>query len=325
MKHIVVEDLGFKIIRKLSEIETHNLGIYIADKLTSKFTYLQYDVIVERLTNCSIYVAKIPERYSSANYIYQNFSIYISENTNIEVPDIYFLHEIMHYLQDSRHRNRDLHKMGLCEFRTLKVSGLALNEAVIQYVVSRINDEKTEEMNCFGIKLNTYNKTYYPILSNLLLQINHIFDESYLIKSLFRNGPSFKKAFCELCHNDFAYKALKENLDIMLGCRDVVIDNSIKLKNNTLNNKEIDTIKKISQKSVDRIQKSFFYIQNLLIKHYFQAMLRNIGYRMDAEEFPLRVKEYEKYIGTLPTHPEYCKYLKYSEYYLKIWNKKYSK
>lgn len=325
MKHIVVEELGFKIIRKLTKTETHNLGIYVAKKLTSKFNYLLYDVIVDRLTNCSIYVAKIPKRYSTANYIYQNFSIYISENTNIEEPDIYFLHEIMHYLQDSRHRNGDLHKMGLCEFKTLKVSGLALNEAAIQYVVARINDEKIEEMSCFGISLHTYNKTYYPILSNLLLQINHIFDESYLIKSLFRNDTSFKTAFCELCHNSVAYRALNANLDIMLGCRDVVIDNSIKLKNDNLSNKEINNIKKINQKSVDRIQESFFYIQNLLIKSYFKSMLRNIGYRMDSSQFPVKVKECKKYLGFMPNNPKFCKYSEYSNHFLNIWNKKYNK
>lgn len=324
MKSISVEELGFKVKRKLDKEETHKLGILIANKITSTFPYLNYNAIVERLSNSSIYVSDIPKRYSSANYIFQNFSIYIRENTNIENPDIYFLHEIMHYLQDSRHRNGDLHKMGLCEFNTLKVSGLALNEAAIQYMVARINNENIENMTCFEINLPTYNKSYYPILSNILLQINHIFDESYLIKSLFRNDNSFKDAFCELCHNEFAYRALKANMDIMLGCRDVVIDNSIKLKSNDLTNNEIEIMKKINYKSVERIKKSFFIIQNLLIKSYYKSMLRNIGYRLEASSFPLRVKEYDNFIGKYPKCPEYSKYLEYSKKYLAKWEKKYN-
>lgn len=325
MKQIDVKDLNFTVMRKIEKEDTHKLGIYLADKITHTFPYLKYNTIVERITNCSIYVAKMPERFSSSNYIYQNFSIYISESTDLKNPDIYFLHELMHYLQDSRHYNGDLHKMGLCTFKTLKISGLALNEVAIQYVVSRINNEKIEKMNCFGIDLNTYSKNYYPILSNLLIQITHIFDESYIIKSLFRNDNSFEVAFCELCQNSFSYKALKANMDIMLGCRDVIIDNSVILKKNSLSSKERITLKKINKKAYLRIQKSFFVIQNLLIKSYYKAMLRNIGYRMQIDEFPTKVAELKNCLGFSSDHPEYSKYDEYSNYYLKKWEKKYKK
>lgn len=319
-----LEKLDFEVKEKLDKSINHDIGIYVADKMTRAFPYLDYDTIVERITNCSIYVAKIPERYSRVNYVYQDFSIYIAEDFKIEEAnnDIFFLHEIMHYLQDSRHRNGDLHKMGLCEFKVLGVSGLALNESAIQYVVSKITNQKTEKMKCFEIELNTYNKTYYPILSNLLLQINHIFDESYMVKSLFRNDHSFKDAFCELCQNSISYKALKANLDIMLGCRDVIINNSILLKDTNLSEKERKTIKTINAKSVKRIQDSFFVIQNLLTRSYFKAMLRHIGDRMKAEDFPKMVADYENYIGKLEGHNEYQKYAKK---YLKIWEKKYNK
>ena len=317
-----LKKLDFEVKEKLSKDITKKIGIDIANKLTEAFPYLQYDAIVERITNCSMYIAKIPPRYSKVNYVYQDFSIYISEDFDkTQMNDnIFFLHEIMHYLQDSRHRNGDLKKMGLCEFKVFGVFGLALNEVAIQYVVSKITDQKTEKMKCFDIELNTYNKTYYPILSNLLLQINHIFDESYMVKSLFRNDDSFEYAFCELCHNSVSYKVLKYNLDIMLGCRDVIINNSILLKENKLSEKEQRTIKKINQKSVKRIQDSFFTIQNLLIKSYFKGMYKYIGYRLDAEEFPIKAREYEKYIGKLEGHNEYEKYL---NKYMKKWEKKY--
>lgn len=323
MKELDVTKLGFNIIRKIDTNQTHKLGIYLAEKITAVFPYLDYSAIVDRITNCSIYVAEMPERYSSANYIYQNFSIYISKSTNLDNPDIYFMHELMHYLQDSRHYNGDLHRMGLCHFNTLKISGLALNEAAIQYVVSRINNEHFEKMHCFGIDLCTYSKNYYPILSNLLIQITHIFDESYIIKSLFRNDHSFENAFCELCHNSLSYRALKANMDIMLGCRDVIIDNSVTLKKEDLDAKQVLVIKNINEKSYLRIQKSFFVVQNLLIKSYYKAMLRNIGYRMKADEFPIKVKELESYLGVSKEHPEYSKYEEYSKYYLAKWEKKY--
>lgn len=325
MKSINVETLGFKVLRELDETEKHKLGINIAEKLTSTFSYLKYDAIIERITNCSIYIAEIPSRYSRANYNYQNFSIYIAETVDINNPDVYFLHEIMHYLQDSRHYNGDLYKMGLCNFRTLKVSGLAINEAAIQYVISRITNESIEPMTCFGIDLYTYSKSYYPILSNILLQITNIFDESYLVKSLFRNDNSFPEAFCELCQNSISYKALLENMDIMLGCRDVIIDNSIKIKTGHFSPKELKTVNKINLKSIARIQESFFVIQNMLIKSYYKAMLRNIGYRMEADLFPVKVKELEKYLGNMNDNPKASKYKEYSEKYLKEWEDKYKR
>ena len=70
-----------------------------------------------------------------------------------EELDEFAIHECIHYLQERKDKKNFLIRMGLCDYTEFKIYGLALNEAAVQLMASKIIGIKKEFVKYFGINL----------------------------------------------------------------------------------------------------------------------------------------------------------------------------
>lgn len=102
-----------------------------------------------------MYYAEIPEGLSQANYIYKNSTMYFLNNINLDEMNEFVFHECIHIIQENKNKKNQIVKMGLCSINDITVTGMALNEAAIQYMISKVLKNKKNYL-CF-VQTNTVN------------------------------------------------------------------------------------------------------------------------------------------------------------------------
>lgn len=122
-----------------------------------------------KMFDCTMYLADFPENLGSANYFYKNQSIYFRKGTDLTKLDDYMIHELIHYFQDMRDKNGRLDQMGLCYFLEFKIYGMAMNEAAVQYIASKMLNHKEEKITY----CRSSSKNNKPRLLPTTLQPNH--------------------------------------------------------------------------------------------------------------------------------------------------------
>ena len=107
MKKYKLLDSGIEINRELEEYEKTHICHRVADILRKKYPYLpcNYLQIITELYNTKMYLVKDANKVSLVNYIYQNKSIYFSEEKDLKKVDETVIHECLHKLQDKRSKN----------------------------------------------------------------------------------------------------------------------------------------------------------------------------------------------------------------------------
>ena len=87
------------------------------------------------------------------------------------------------YLQVLRKNNGKILKIGFCEFDDFKLNRLGLNEAIVQYMSSKIIKREKDDIKIYGIKLKTISPNSYPLITNLIEQIVYLIGEDIIVKS----------------------------------------------------------------------------------------------------------------------------------------------
>lgn len=255
-----LDRLGAIKTKELDYKEVNYIAHYVTDKITDEFLILQtqYNEILAKLLNCKMYYAKIPDNISKVNYIYEEDSIYIDENINILEENEQLFHEIIHYLQVLRKNNKKIERMGLCKFGEFAIRGLGINEAVVQYMASRIMKNEKEPAQMYGIKLETISPKSYPILTNLIEQLIYLIGEDEIIQYSMNVNEKFEDLF----YNTFEEKGnyIIKNFDKILE-----IKNKLYLENNR-------TIQKELQEKINTIY--FDTQKSMLVKYYNQSSSR---------------------------------------------------
>ena len=77
----------------------------------------------------------------------------------------------------------------------LKIAGMGLNEAAVQYITSKIIGIEKDYVKYFGISFRTISPSYYPLECNLIEQMAYITDETVLFDSTFTSNDKFKNIF----------------------------------------------------------------------------------------------------------------------------------
>ena len=99
-----LEMLGIVNIKKLNIESIKKIAKNVVEALENASPNMkeEFEKVYLRLENCDMYTASIIKHISKVNYIYENNSIYIDEEINIDTVNEQIMHECIHYLQDKK-------------------------------------------------------------------------------------------------------------------------------------------------------------------------------------------------------------------------------
>ena len=272
--------LGIQKEEELNPKDVNYLAHSIVSYITTTFPVLQekYNEILAKILNCKMYYAKITENIAQINYIYEDNSIYISDDIDIMEPNEQLYHEIVHYLQVLRKNNGKIKKIGLCDFGDFSVKGLGINEAAVQYISARLMKDEPERVNSFGIELNTISPKFYPLLTNLLEQIIYLLGEDIVVKSALNIDDEFE----ELLYNTF-----EEKTNQIIKNFDNILDRKNKLNLSQEKSKQLK----------DEIVEIYLETQDLIMKKYFDKIVTRLTSIEEIDFYIEKFLNYKKMLG----------------------------
>ena len=278
--------LGIEKVEELNYKDINYISHYVANLMTKTFPFLgdKYNEILSKILCCKMYYAKIEENISSCNYIIEENAIYIDENVNIFEPNEQLFHEIIHYLQVVRNKSGKIKKMGLCNFGDFSIRGLGLNEAIVQYMSSRMVGADLQTINACGINLKTISPALYPILTNLMEQMIYFLGEKVIVEETI--AVAVENEFEEQFYNTFEEKGneIIKNLDRILDLKNVLA--SMNGEEERMNPEE-------------EIANIYISTQEIMIRKYFDNI---VGRLTEIEEIDFYIEKflnYKKLIGLI--------------------------
>lgn len=288
---------GIEIISKLDTLTTNSIAKKIASKICATFPSIGFNSssLFMRLAKLNMYRANIPEGMSEANYYYKNTSMYFSSNLSMAKIEKHAIHEAIHYIQELKGKKNNLLKMGLCDFSRFKAHGLGINEAAVQYVTAKINEEKTDIVKYYDVHLITSSPNFYPLECSLLSQMIYITGEEPLIESVFNSTDNFKNEFIYKT-SEKAYYDIVHSFDLLLSLEEKVIlltDEFQYADNNTRLDKLISKIEEARKK----VANQYLNTQNLIIAHYFDSEFIRCETTDELDEFREKLYKFRDLLG----------------------------
>ena len=289
---------GIEVIQKLDTLTVNTLARNIASKLCNTFPNFGLDEskLFIKLSRLNMYVAKMPEGMAEANYFYKNNSIYFNEHIPPEDREEFAIHECIHHLQEVKDKKNCLIRMGLCDYTEFKIYGLALNEAVVQLMASKVIGIPKDSVKYYGINFGTVSPSYYPLECCLASQLAYLFGDDLLFDSTLNSNDNFKNAFVNATSLKTFY-TIENALDDILYAEEAIIKlNNKILEVNDRNKKVENMVNKIGQLK-ENIKLTFFRTQNLIISSYFDSAFNNITNLEEVENYRRKLYTFRDYLG----------------------------
>ena len=289
---------GIKVVDILDTMTVNRIAHNIATKLCETFPELCFNEsdLFAKLAKLTMYRAEMPEGMAEANYFYKNASIYFNERVAIEDLEEFAIHECIHYIQEIKDKRNNLIRMGLCNFDALKITGMGLNEAAVQFLTAKVIGIQKEAVKYFNISFETVSPSYYPLECNLIEQLTYFTGEEILFDSTFTSNDKFKNYFISLTSN-------KTFNEVELCCDQILeLEEEILTLNNKLS--EFDercnkTNKIIEKQEVQKqkITETFLKAQNSIIKGYFDNAFKNISNLEELDNYRKKLDHFGNLIG----------------------------
>ena len=254
--------LGIEKIEELDKKDVNYLAHYMANCMTSTFHVLQdyYNEMLAKLLNCTMFYAKITGNVAKVNYIHEDNCIYIDENINIYEPNEQLFHELIHYLQVFRKNNGKIKQIGLCNFGDFSVSGLGLNEALVQYMSAKLTKREKQRTTVYGLELKTISPDAYPVLTNLMEELVYLLGEEEIVLASINAKNNF---------DDLFYNTFEEKGNQIIKAFDKVLD----LKNKLLEAREGIYKKETPEVLEASICYTYLNTQKTMLTKYFDKMV----------------------------------------------------
>lgn len=290
---------GIEIITKLDPLISNDICKSVSRRIIETFPDYGFsqEEIFNKLSEITMYRAKMIEGMAEANYYYKNSSIYFNENIDYSDIEEFAIHECIHHLQKIQDDNEKLSRLGLCTYNHLKPTGLALNEAAVQYTSCIIIGVDSDFEKFYGISLITPSPSYYPLECSLLNQILFFTGNDVLFKSTLFSTDDFKNKIVEMT-SEKTYNKIQFLLDIILKYEEKIVSLNNKLfslkdgdSKAELFNKKIETIK-------NKISSNYLKLQNIIIKEFFEYEFNAISNLEEIENFRHRLTQFTELIGT---------------------------
>ena len=289
---------GITEIEPLDILTINSIANNISIKLCDTFPTLglkQNDLFM-RLSRVNMYRANMPEGMSEANYFYKNSSIYFNKHIQEEDLEEFAAHECIHFLQEVKDKKNYLVRMGLCDYSNFRVYGLAINEAAVQLMASKINRIPKEGVKYFGINFETNSPSFYPIECCLVQQLAYLVGEDKLFDSTFNSNNNFQNAFVEATSFK-TYLAIVNSLDKLLNFEEEIIKLNNKILEIDNRNKKVDDILIRIDNLKHNITLTFMRTQNLIISSYFDNTIKKITNLEECESYRRKLYKFKDYIG----------------------------
>lgn len=289
---------GIEIIAPVDYSVIENLASSISTKLCKSFPELRlnYNNLYEKLSTLSMYFVSLPEGMAEANYLYKNDSIYLRFGLDDKDIEKYVTHECLHYLQTSKDKNENLLRLGLCDLSGYKIHGLGLNEASVQYMTSKLQNEKSDTVKYYGISFSTCSPLIYPVLCSLVSQMAYFTSEQTLFNSTLFSNNNFKDKFCELC-GEKCYKQIEKNFDRILYSEEKVIQLTNALCN--VDDKKTSNINSKIEKEKSFIKTTYLETQKLIYTSYFNNTYKLLFNKDSIANFRRKLFNFKPLLGTV--------------------------
>lgn len=308
---------GIIVISPLDTLSITLIAKFVTDKFISFFPFskLRYDDFYSKVVNLKMYIANIPEGMSEANYFYKNSSIYFKQGLTMDEMKELTVHEFIHHFQEVKNSKNILYRLGLCDFTNLKIRDMALNEAAVQLLSSKILKCKEEAVKYYEIEFSSTSPTYYPLICTLINQMAYIVGENVLFDSTLYSNDKFKNAFIKFT-SQATFNKVSQNFDKILYAEEKII----KLTNESQNNDKISEkeIAKISSKIKNYkkiIKNTFLETQNKILTSYFDKNLNNLYSYQDIDNYRQKLYCYKDLLGTTDN------YTFFNDYYINLMTK----
>ncbi len=290
---------GIIVIKKLDTLKINSIAQNVSKMICEAFPYfgLEQNDLFIKLSRLDMYIAKMPEGMSEANYFYKNSSIYFNEHINDEDLEEFAIHECIHYIQEIKDKKNYLLRMGLCDYTEFKIYGLGLNEASVQLMTSKILGVPKEYVKYFNISFETNSPTYYPLECCLVNQLSYITGENLLFESTINSNDSFKNKLIEL----LSYKnfmKIQTALDDILSAEEEIIRINNKIIQINTRNKKVDSLINKINNYKHEITNTFIKTQNLIITSYFDSEFYKINTLSEIDNYRKKLYHFKDYLGS---------------------------
>ncbi len=289
-------------LRSLTFAEVGQIVQNFSQRLTLAFPKSELNVasIMEKMFECHMFLADIPDNLGNANYFYKTQAIYYNINANFETLDDYIVHECIHFFQDIRDEKRELKRMGLCRFREFKIYNMALNEAAVQYITSKVLETKKENIEYGGITIGTISPKYYPVLTSLIEQIAFLLGEEPIVESTLFSTDRFTLELMDVI-GERNFNKIQNGFDKILELKQSGSEDT--------------------SKQEEAIVAEYIKIQNILIQEFFKGYLPFIETRKEADEYKEKLEGFKNFVTD---YDNLKAYEKLKERQLEKLNKKYA-
>lgn len=307
---------GITVIEPLDQLSITLIARFVADKFSSFFPSLNfsYQDLFIKVSRLKMYIAEIPEGMSEANYFYKNEAIYFKQGLSLDVMKELTIHEFIHHFQQLKDEKGVLYRLGLCDFTGMKTHGMALNEAAVQLLSSKILEKQIDNVKYYGIEFSTISPSYYPLLCNLINQIAYITEENVLFDSTLNSNNTFKDIFSKLC-GETTLLEISKNFDKILKAEEQIIKLTTHMQQDEIKETEIAKASTQIGKNKKTIQDTFIKTQNKIFTSYFNIALKNLHFVQDIEEYRKKLYSYKDLLGTTEN------YTYFNDYYIQIMTK----
>lgn len=302
---------GITVIEPLDTLSTTLIAKFVSEKFVSYFPFsrMKYHDLFIKVSRLKMYIADIPEGMSEANYFYKNEAIYFKKGLSMDEIKELTVHEFIHHFQEMKDKKGVLYRLGLCDFTGLKIHGMALNEASVQLLSSKILKKENDNVKYYGIEFSTISPSYYPLLCTLINQMSYITGEQVLFNSTLYSNDDFKNCFNKLCGEN-AISEIEKSFDKILKAEEKIINCTSHLQENELNEKEIAKASTQISNCKKIIQDTFIKTQNKILTSYFDSALDKLCSVQDIEDYRRKLYCYKDLIGTIDN------YTYFNDYYI---------
>ena len=289
---------GIRVVDILDTMSVNRIAHNIATKLCNTFPELCFNEndLFSKLSKLNMYRASMPNGMAEANYFYKNTSIYFNEKIAIEDLEEFAIHECIHYIQEVKDKKNNLIRMGLCNFENLKIVGMGLNEAAVQYITSKIIGIEKDYVKYFNISFKTISPSYYPLECNLIEQMSYLTGEDILFDSTLTSNDKFKNKFIELT-SEKTYNEIQYYIDKILDLEEEIIKLGNKFSEFDERTKKVEKIVSKTNDCKSKIVEFYCKAQNLIIKNYFDKAFKNISNLEELDNYRKTLEHYREFIG----------------------------
>lgn len=294
----ILKKEGITVVNPLNTLEINKIASKIAEILCSNFPEhnLNKSDLFIAISRLNMYIAKMPNDQAKAKYLYNNNSIYFSEDMDLDDLNTLAVHECIHFLQELKDKRGRVTRLGLYKLHG-RTSGMGINEAAVQLMASRATKAPLDTVRYYNMNFSTESPDYYPLETAIMRELTYFTGTYPLFHSVLYSNDVFKNTFIAKS-NAKTYHQIETNLDLLIHYQEELSTAMFELQNCTEEETSLNKMKTLSNKiealkSV--ILRITFEIQNTIIYNCFNTefdYIRDIDSLKAFQEHLYSFKDY---------------------------------